>query len=495
MADIFYQPKSRMFSNDGAIGSGYKFYFYQTGTTTPITTYSNVGLSVANTNPVVADSYGYFNLIYVSDFSQVKVIVKDSNDNLIYTADPVNPSGSSSITLNDLGVRPTSYWGLTSGTASAYTLAANPTLPAYSNYNTFFIQFNVACNAAPTLNVDSLGAKNLKKYTGQGTKVALQAGDVQAAQRYIGVYDGVDILILNPSSLPIQSGTASSLTIATGSVTITNDSSTYALDTEASATTDDLDTISGGRDGQIIYIRSTADARDVVVKHNTGNIYNPNGFDITLGLTTDLISLRYSSTLLKWIIQSFSTHGSSPSNLVSSQTASGSSSIVFNNLSSQFSIYEWELINILPVNNGAAIVMQLSTDNGSTWINTNYLTDGQVNISDAANVEAQSSATRINLNLYEADNSLCPSNTFNRGGTSGRINAYNLASSSVYKYGLIDNTTSRSATTGFCRVIANWRYEGATTAINAVRFIFKTFNSDVNNGNIASGTIKMRGYI
>jgi hypothetical protein len=181
--------------------------------------------------------------------------------------------------------------------------------------------------------------------------------------------------------------------------------------------------------------------------------------------------------------------------LISSQTASSSASIAFTNLSSQFSTYEFELVNVLPANNGAAMAMQLSTDNGSTWINANYLTDGQVTISDATNVEAQSSATRINLQIYEADAGLCPSNTANRGGVSGFVTIFNLASSTIYKYGILNTTTSRSNTSGMCNATGNLRYEGATTAINAVRFIFKTFNSDVNNGNIASGIIKMRGYI
>lgn len=198
MSNIFYQPKSRMFTNDGQIGAGYKFYFYQTGTTTSITTYSDPNLTVANTNPVIADEYGYFNLIYVSDFSQVKVIVKDADDNLIYTADPVNPSGSSSVTLNDLGVRPTSYWGLTSGTATAYILSANPTLPAYSNTNTFFIQFHVACGNSPTLNINNLGSLNLKKYNLTGGKVSINENDLLSSIRYIAINDGVDIVILNP---------------------------------------------------------------------------------------------------------------------------------------------------------------------------------------------------------------------------------------------------------------------------------------------------------
>jgi len=494
MAQRFYEPIARIFTNAGLVGVGYKYYFYQTGTTTPVTTYQNIGLTVANTNPVLSDANGRFPEIWYSDLSQLKLIVKDSSNNTLETVDPVGATDAA-VSLNDFDVRPTSYWGLTAGTSTAFTLIANPTISAYANTQTFVVQPHLDCGDNPTLAIDGLSALNWRKYTQQGTKVAMKANDLRASQRYFCINDGVDIVCLNPSSLPILSGSATALTIATGAITLTNNSSSYVLDTESSAATDDLDTINGGQDGQIIILNSANAARNVVVKHNTGNIFNPNAFDITLDLTTDLVVLRYNSTAVKWIVISVSAFGSSPSVLISSQTASSSASIAFTGLSSQFSVYEFELINILPANNGAAMAMQLSTDNGSSWINSNYLTDGDVTISDAVNVEAQSSTTRVNLQIYEVDATLSPSNTANRGGTNGRVSAFALSSSSVYKYGILDMTTSRSSSTGFCRSRGNWRYEGATTAINAVRFIFKTFNSDVNNGNIASGTIKMRGYI
>jgi hypothetical protein len=496
MAQRFYEPIARIFTNAGAVGVGYKYYFYQTGTTTPVTTYQNAGLTVANTNPVISDANGRFPEIWYSDLSQLKLIVKDSSNNIVDGdgADPVGATDAA-VSLNDFDVRPTSYWGLTAGTSTAFTLIANPTISSYANTQTFVVQPHLDCGNNPTLAIDGLSALNWKKYTQQGTKVAMKANDLRASQRYFCINDGVDIICLNPSSLPLLSGSATALTIAAGAITLTNDSSSYVIDTEGAAATDDLDTISGGQDGQIIILNSANAARNVVVKHNTGNIYNPNAFDITLDLTTDLVVLRYNSTAVKWIVISVSAFGSSPSVLISSQTASNSASIIFTGLSSQFSVYEFELINIVPANNGAAIAMQLSTDNGSNWINTNYLTFGQVGISDVTDVEALSSTARINLNIYESDASLCPSSTANRGGTSGKVNAYNLSSSSIYKYGILNTLTSRSSGTGFCNAHGGWRYEGATTAINAVRFIFKTFNSDVNNGNIASGTIKMRGYI
>jgi hypothetical protein len=44
------------------------------------------------------------------------------------------------------------------------------------------------------------------------------------------------------------------------------------VDTEADAATDDLDTISGGSEGDLLIIRAADDARTVVAKDGMGNL-------------------------------------------------------------------------------------------------------------------------------------------------------------------------------------------------------------------------------
>ena len=265
MAQIFQAPLAREFSNTGSIGSGYKYYFYTTGTTTPISTYTTPALSVANAYPVVADSTGRFPPIWVSNLATTKVILKDASDNVIYTQDPVGTT-STIASLNDLDVRPNSYWGLTTGTSTAYVLTANPSISSYSNVQSFTFQAHIANIINPTIAVSGLGALNLKKYTGQGTKVALQAGDLQPTQRYEAFCDGVDIVVLNPRSLPLNTGTAPTLTITAGVIAVTNVGSSYSIDTEGASVTDDLDTINGGADGDVIFVRNVDNARNVVLK-------------------------------------------------------------------------------------------------------------------------------------------------------------------------------------------------------------------------------------
>jgi len=55
---------------------------------------------------------------------------------------------------------------------------------------------------------------------------------------------------------------------------------TYTIDTEGGAGSDDLATINGGVEGQKVYIQAANDARTVVVKAGTGNIYMRTDFSL-----------------------------------------------------------------------------------------------------------------------------------------------------------------------------------------------------------------------
>ncbi len=81
-------------------GNGYKLYFYQTGTTTPIDTYSQSDLAVGhkNTNPVVADSNGLFGPIYLQATPDYKVVMTNAAGTTIWTTDPLLTASVSVIT-------------------------------------------------------------------------------------------------------------------------------------------------------------------------------------------------------------------------------------------------------------------------------------------------------------------------------------------------------------------------------------------------------------
>lgn len=486
------------------------------------------------------------------DFNNNKAVDLADGANL---GDAINVSQAQTGEAQFYGVSTTTPAG-TNG--EDYDVAAFSTISVYPTYVRFSFICHFTCIVNPNLRIDALATKTLKKTNGASGYTALVAGDMVADKEYIAVYNEdistTDIIIENTESAIVQSNdlienlavttsvASNALTIAIKTATGTDPSSnnsvsiafrsatatsgSYNIRNVVAATSlvvssgSTLGTLSGSAANLYVYALDNAGTVELAV---SSAMYADNSIQSTIaeggaGAADSAIAL-YSTTarsnvpirLIGIINITESTAGTWSSNATTVTSApigyitsqySNTTTVVASNFAvvtfgipSYYSSVEFEVINALPANNGAALAMQLSTDGGSSWINTNYLTSGQVSISDVGDVEALSSTTRINLQIYEVDAGLCPSNTANRGGVSGFVTFFNPSSSSIYKYGLINTTTSRSNTSGFCNAHGNWRYEGATTAINAVRFIFKTFNSDVDNGNITSGIFKMRGIV
>mgnify|MGYP003647024025 FL=1 len=104
MADQLDINRLRAFDSSGDPVSGAKAYFFATGTTTPLTVYSDAALSVAHPTPLVADSGGVFAAVYYGAATAAKVRVDDAADASLYTIDPVrrvtgDATGASSITF------------------------------------------------------------------------------------------------------------------------------------------------------------------------------------------------------------------------------------------------------------------------------------------------------------------------------------------------------------------------------------------------------------
>jgi len=93
-------------------------------------------------------------------------------------------------------------------------------------------------------------------------------------------------------------GYISGLTIAAGVLALPHGGNGIIVaDTEASAATDDLDTISGGVVGQVITLQQTSSSRDIVVKDDTGNLRLAG--DFTLNNLNDSITLIFNGTV--WV--------------------------------------------------------------------------------------------------------------------------------------------------------------------------------------------------
>ena len=66
----------------------------------------------------------------------------------------------------------------TGGTSTAYTLTPSPVISAYAAGTQFDVVFHTTCGAAPTININAIGAVALQKANAAGAYVNLVAGDV-----------------------------------------------------------------------------------------------------------------------------------------------------------------------------------------------------------------------------------------------------------------------------------------------------------------------------
>ena len=104
----------------------------------------------------------------------------------------------------------THIYGLNATGNDTYVLTFSPVLGSYNTGLIINLAIDTANTGAATLNINSLGAKSIKKRV-LGGKIELITGDLTATGVYTLIYDGTDFIITNPdftiinrSSLQIQ---------------------------------------------------------------------------------------------------------------------------------------------------------------------------------------------------------------------------------------------------------------------------------------------------
>lgn len=81
------------------------------------------------------------------------------------------------------------------GSTSAYVLTTGLSLAAYVSNQRFLVKWNHTNGTTPTLNVDGLGAKNIKK---RDASTAPSASDLVSGAFAFVVYDGTNFVLLTP---------------------------------------------------------------------------------------------------------------------------------------------------------------------------------------------------------------------------------------------------------------------------------------------------------
>lgn len=119
--------------------------------------------------------------------------------------------------------------GTFGGSTNAYTITYTPALSAYISGERYSFVANADNTGSATVNINSLGAKTLRKVTSAG-KVALASGDIKNTQPVTVEYDGTDMVMVTPVA-NLSAGTVTSIVAGTGlsGGTITS-SGTVALD-------------------------------------------------------------------------------------------------------------------------------------------------------------------------------------------------------------------------------------------------------------------------
>jgi hypothetical protein len=151
MAGRFINPFPQFTDATPDVYSGGKLYFYATGTSTPLNTYTTKALAVANPNPIVLNSAGRPAVdIFLQDL-EYKVVLKDANDVTIWTADPVShrdsllvaktltgsgsPNGSVAGTAGSSSVLPDFYWDYTNSILYVCTTTGSSSTAVWTALN------------------------------------------------------------------------------------------------------------------------------------------------------------------------------------------------------------------------------------------------------------------------------------------------------------------------------------------------------------------------
>jgi hypothetical protein len=162
--------------------------------------------------------------------------------------------------------------------------------PDLTAYSTGMIVLLVPANdntAAATLNIDSLGAKSIKK--GDGT--ALESGDLQASTVHLLVYDGTNFVVFNPLLLINKAGALNATADEVGYKGLPQNSQTVGYQLVL------------GDAGKHVVMNGTSITLTIPANASVAfpigtciGIFNSNTTDLSIAITTDSLILAGTTT-------------------------------------------------------------------------------------------------------------------------------------------------------------------------------------------------------
>ena len=381
--------------------SGAKCYFYETGTATPLTVYSDTGLSSAVSAPQIADSSGIFAPFYTDGSTQIKIDVFDADDVRLpgYPLDPIDledtgggGSGAGSVTFTptariaatDVQAAIEEVDGThlkavedartlerllitTAGSSNAYTASASG-YTAYASGDRFWLKFDRDNTGAATLNIESVGAKDLQKYDEGGSNVALVASDIVAGDTKLVHYDGTQFMILNPTNPIGVLQTVKGADVASAA-DLSPAADGNSFDVTGTTTITSIDVTNGFFPvGSHITLQFDG---ALTLTHHATDLVLPGGANITTAAGDIAVLYKYAAG--DWRCVSYQIAATAPgggngwSFIATADLSAAASSDWTGFDSSSYDAYCFVLQNVIPATDAVVLRFRTSTDGGSTY--------------------------------------------------------------------------------------------------------------------------------
>jgi hypothetical protein len=250
MANTIGLQSRQVFLAAGEPAAYAKAYFYESGTATMVSVYSDVDLLSVRSQPVTFDADGVMPVCYIGNPSPLRILITDEDDVALpgYPMDNIVPEMAEAAAANTIGFTPTDDLPFTNvqdaiegaaalssdqtaltaraftpfdtgGSGNAYTLTPSPAITAYASGQAFLVRPDRANTGATTMSVNALGARALQKIGTAGTPVALAAGELQVGREFLMVDDGTRLLVTLGRDYPITTTNANGMSIRWGNGT------------------------------------------------------------------------------------------------------------------------------------------------------------------------------------------------------------------------------------------------------------------------------------
>ena len=467
---LYYQPQSQEHDANGNPLNGGQLFFYEPGTTTLKTVYQDLELTTAHANPVVADSAGRWDPIYLD--GSYKVVLKNSSDVTIWTEDNISTGGGAlfgtTVSLSSTTAIDTTY----SNNHIRCTGTINLNLVAIATAGTGFV-FSVRNDGTGIVTIDPNASEQINDTTsinlGPGDGGLVIAGTSEWS--YVGVEaqkhwaKGADVASANALTL----GTDGNYFDITGTTAITS-----------------IGTLGIGT-----VIKLHFDGA-LTLTHHATDLVLPSGANITTAAGDEAEFIEYASG--DWRCTNYMKANGEPVSssggliLLGTYTASSDTSVDIGSgldlnaaIDSTYDEYELHIIDLVPATDNTDLYLRTSTDGGSTFdagaSNYRYIFHG-ADDGGAAFLEGSIGATQIAISDFGVD--------LGSGTGEGYSAVLKVFNPSAAKYTTIGGVAHYFSKDGTATVGTITGTRLASSDVDALRVL-------MSSGNITSGEFKLYG--